>query len=534
MTGIIFLLTIIILCIFLYFYDQKSKKQKKALFLDSLKSESIKANNKTDFDRIHKGISDNDSFLIDDITWNDLSYDDVFKKINYCGSAIGEEYLYRLLRNPKQDIESIHKFNSLIEIFNDDKLYAETAFFLKEIGGFGKNSVNEYIKRLDEMKAGKNSFHYLLILLYLISFGLFFVNSIVGIFSLIASLIIGIYTYFVYIAKIDKDIALISYIYRVKKYGIQICELTNNSSDKITRIPCNKLTSILLPVNKYVGSGNPVDMILDYIRILFHIDIIYFNLIVTALLSNKQNIIDAIDIIGLTDSAVSIRSLRKALKDNCCIPEFDNEGLFIKDLYHPLLSNPVKNDVDTNNCILLTGSNASGKSTFMKEIAINVICAQSICTCFASKYNAPLMNVYTSMSLRDNISAGESFYVAEIKAVKRIFDAKGKVLCFIDELLKGTNTAERICAGAEILTALKELGHQVFAATHDYELIDMLDDEYKLYHLEEANTENDISFSYKVLEGPSSSACAIKLLEYIGFDKKICEQAENRITKYWG
>lgn len=98
--------------------------------------------------------------------------------------------------------------------------------------------------------------------------------------------------------------------------------------------------------------------------------------------------------------------------------------------------------------VLLTGSNASGKSTFLKTVAVNAILSQSVNTCMAKKYEAPLFHVYSSMALRDNMDSGESYYIVEIKALRRILDAaeqeKIPVLCFVDEVLRGTNTVERI------------------------------------------------------------------------------------------
>lgn len=98
------------------------------------------------------------------------------------------------------------------------------------------------------------------------------------------------------------------------------------------------------------------------------------------------------------------------------------------------------------NSILLTGSNASGKSTFLKTVALNLIIAQTICTCTAQKFESDFYHVMTSMALRDSLDKNESYYIAEIKAMKRIMDVDRniKVFCCIDEILRGTNTVERI------------------------------------------------------------------------------------------
>lgn len=87
---------------------------------------------------------------------------------------------------------------------------------------------------------------------------------------------------------------------------------------------------------------------------------------------------------------------------NWCIPEFDNKniGIGAKNLYHPLIAKPVKNSISVEKSVLLTGSNASGKSTFIKTVAINAIFAQTINTVLADSYKTCFYYIYSSMALR--------------------------------------------------------------------------------------------------------------------------------------
>ena len=134
----------------------------------------------------------------------------------------------------------------------------------------------------------------------------------------------------------------------------------------------------------------------------------------------------------------------------------------------------------------------------------------------------------TSMALHDNLLGGESYFIVEIKSLKRILDEADNVeplLCIIDEVLRGTNTIERIAASSEILSALN-LPHVVcFAATHDIELSLILKDVYENYHFEEEVLENDVKFNYLLKPGSANSRNAITLLEKLGYDKKIVKGA---------
>lgn len=120
--------------------------------------------------------------------------------------------------------------------------------------------------------------------------------------------------------------------------------------------------------------------------------------------------------------------------------------------------------------------------------------------------------------------------MVEIKALKRILDLRGSadapVLCFVDEVLRGTNTVERIAASAQILKSLSRGNCLCFAATHDIELTHLLEDIYYNYHFSEEIEEEDIYFSYKIMEGRANTRNAIKLLHIMGYETEIIQEAE--------
>ena len=139
------------------------------------------------------------------------------------------------------------------------------------------------------------------------------------------------------------------------------------------------------------------------------------------------------------------------------------------------------------------------------------------------------------MALSDNLLAGESYYIAEMKSLKRIVDSaenNSAVLCVIDEVLRGTNTIERIAASCEVLKALAEDGSLCLAATHDIELCDLLESWYVLYHFEERVTEAGMAFDYTLRSGKATSRNAINLLKLIGFDDEIVGNAHARANHY--
>ena len=103
------------------------------------------------------------------------------------------------------------------------------------------------------------------------------------------------------------------------------------------------------------------------------------------------------------------------------------------------------------------------------------------------------------MALRDDITGGESYFIVEIRSLKRILDESGRkepLLCIIDEVLRGTNTIERIAASSRILKALDHDWVLPVAATHDIELSYILEKRYRNFHFEEEVLDDGVVFDY--------------------------------------
>ncbi len=125
--------------------------------------------------------------------------------------------------------------------------------------------------------------------------------------------------------------------------------------------------------------------------------------------------------------------------------------------------------------------------------------------------------------------------MVEIKSLKRILDAistETPVLCFVDEVLRGTNTVERISASSKILESMAGKNILCFAATHDIELTALLEGPYVNYHFEEQVEAGDVSFSYRLEAGRAASRNAIRLLGIMGYDETIIRAAEGMAERF--
>lgn len=488
----------------------------------------------------HYYLKHKEGFGIDDITWNDLNMDEIFKRMNYTYSAAGEEYLYYLLRKPCMDKRELERREELISFFRDhpDERVAFQVIFGK-LGRCGKFSIYDYLDYLDNLGERSSLTDYLAIALVIASIGVMFASLPFGLLMLVCILVYNNVSYFKVKEEIEPYVTSFSYVFRLleavknlKAYERDVLkveiDILRGSSNGMNRF--KRGSFILMSSGRMSGSGNPLDMILDFLRMGFHLDLIKFNQMLAQVRSHISDIDKMITVLGRLEAMIAIGAYRESL-EAYCVPRFSEKlSAEILNMYHPLIEEPVKNDIKTNKSILITGSNASGKSTFLKTVAINVILAQAVHTCLADSYNGAMFRVVSSMSLRDDVQGGDSYYMVEIKSLKRILDLPGgegqPVLCFVDEVLRGTNTVERIAASTQILKSMAGKNCICFAATHDIELTHLLEDGYDNYHFSEEIAENDISFSYKIKEGRATTRNAIKLLGIMGYDSGIIHEAE--------
>lgn len=486
---------------------------------------------------------------VDDITWNDLGMDDIFKRMNYSFSATGEEYLYYTLRTPQYDKEHLKTLEKHVNFFMaHQEERVEVQEIMNRLGYVGKYSLYDYLDNLELLGERSNKKHYLLNLLYIPCICLIPFFSTGGIFCLVLLMLINIVTYYREKGEIDPYIVSFGFVQRLYLYSGQLArmDLPGFEQEKERLQKSRKKLKPLYQGSFWVMSpgrgnttgGNPLEMILDYLRMVFHLDLIQFNKMLGILRNHIKDVDMLITVAGYLETVISIGAFRASLSNGYTSPVFTRgKTLILDSCYHPLLQNPVKNSITTENCVLLTGSNASGKSTFLKTVALSALLAQTIHTVAADSYRAPMYRILSSMALRDNLAGGESYYIVEIKAIKRILENTTEkealpVLCFVDEVLRGTNTVERIAASSQILRSLAEEGAMCFAATHDIELTELLKDYYTNYHFAEEIQSGDIVFNYRLHSGKASTRNAIRLLELLGYPSEITNRARKEAEAF--
>ena len=488
-----------------------------------------------------------DRFTVDDITWNDLDMDSIFITINHCFSSVGEEKLYSMLRTPVFSREELSERERLIRAFSGNTSLREKLWVNYATQGRTKKySMAEFLDQFRDLRLKPDSTYIFHLVLPFIFIAVIFIRPVMGIFSLILAIGYNIYTYYTQKGSIEPYYVSLSAI----AYLIASAEKVADADDPEIKDYTGELRELLKPLRAIkrrvswlgtgvTGTGDIAQILMDYIRMTTHVDFLVFNRMVGMILNHEAEILKLMDTMGYLEALISVASYRETLPFYCN-GEFDSEekrGLYIKDGYHPLIPEPVANSVHENRPLLITGSNASGKSTFLRMAALAVLMSETLNTVHAHSYRAPFYRLYSSMALRDDIQSSESYYIVEVKSLKRVLDAipdreAPPVIVFVDEILRGTNTVERIAASSEILKMMEEEGAMTVAATHDIELTHMLEDRYANYHFTEEVSDGEILFSYILHPGRSETRNAIRLLSVMGYNEKIVREAEETAERF--
>lgn len=475
--------------------------------------------------------------LVDDETWNDLDMPEVFQRLNATCSFAGEQYLYASLRILSQDKEKFSKYERRMAYLEENP--EERADIQFELYKIGKRPSYYYLpsffNNIDAFKMSRVTFYRVMqaailasLLLCLVlrtkwiliaTFCLFLINIVIhglmkGEYDTQLEVIEGIYGLMQVVRKLTRS--------KAGDFGEEFKEFYHIAADLKAS---EKKFSYLLGRKRSSATGDFMEVAATYITGALLLDCTMYNKIIREIDERIDTFIWLYELVGELDMLISIASFRKSLPA-FCLPDFHEElSIEMEDIYHPLIDNPVYNSVRLRKNTIITGSNASGKSTFIKAAAINEIFAQTIHTCTARRFVLPPTYVKSSMAVRDNLMAGESYYIREIKSLKRTAlstDGRLPVFCAIDEILRGTNTDERLAASASILRYMQDKNCIVLVATHDLELLDMLKDSgYDNYYFSEQPEAEDVIFDYKIHSGVSKNTNAIRLLERIGFPEEV-------------
>lgn len=326
---------------------------------------------------------------------------------------------------------------------------------------------------------------------------------------------------------------------KIYRYWISILEVQNFNSTVLKEAQSHFLTnegnaSALLDQLDRLGLWvqNRINMLYLPINMLFWTDLaLYYKLLVWKknhgqLISNFPAQLENWEVL------ISLGAFESELGTNAKVSHLKEFGLKATSLTHPLL-NPqkaVSNDFildQHQQIVLLTGSNMSGKTTFMRTLGINCVLMNLGLKPFATVFEIGSMQLYTSMRNSDNLGESVSSFYAELSRIRTLIsrlEAGEKIFFLLDEILKGTNTADRIAGSEALIRQVKKTNSIGIISTHDIELAGLNEQIEGLQNFSFHSEVFDqrIDFDYKIKQGPCPSFNAHKLMELMGirFEQK--------------
>ena len=468
----------------------------------------------------------------------DLNLNELFERLDNCHSCIGQQYLYYFLLSGKAS-GADQQEKLITSLSSDAVLYhflTEALSKLKHPDAYSITSILENpvinMPKKEKWCIGICRFLPLLFLALLLS-----THSLLILIPLICSFLANTFLHYRNKTKIQEYFFSIPQLLQLIKKAEQLAQRPELAA---TNPEITSDLQVVKGLKRYISYFRfnlrlESDMaiiaylIAEQVRIFF-LHEAYAVSRVSYLLKDKIGAIHNIyRFIGFLDVIVSIAELRKTLP-YYCLPKKNKEGerLCAQAVYHPLIEDCVANDlILQDKSALITGSNMSGKTSFIRTIGINLLTAKVLHTCFAQCFEIDTdLALLTSIRQNDSLTEGKSYFMQEVLTIKDFVSrSNGNCMFLLDELFKGTNTKERIAITKAVLSWLAEKGNLVFTSSHDTELSDLLGDKYELYYFCEAVKDDTLYFDYKLKAGITTERNAIKLLESCGYPPELIQSA---------
>lgn len=467
---------------------------------------------------------------IDEETFMDFEMPQILKKINFTYTEIGNEYLYNLFFRENNNLDAQE---SIIAELNCQKKLTESIYQL--------NKLNKAYVPILSIKRNLMTISTKTCLLA----GLFLILDAV---SIIAAIIDVKNVYFVVImlllsllintqlsqktGKISLQVSLINDMLQItnKLLKTNVYPDLNQTLVMDSFMRLKKMTKATYYFNKIKQFD--ILNLLELIKALFFIDILQAVKLSRRADQVQNDIVVLYENIGLLDVCIMIKVIR-SIYDTCMPIILKDERIEIVEGYHLLIERPIKNTVVISNDAIITGSNASGKSTFLKMLGANLLLAKTLNISFAKEFKYYPFALISSIHMKDDIMSGDSFYVKEIKRLKQIteFANKQKSLILIDEILKGTNEKERIIIAQALMKYLFKSNSMTIITTHDIELTGVFEQVDK-YCFDDIKKGNKIIFDYLIKEGVCTVGNAVAIVKSLDFNQDILKEINKKIEVF--
>ena len=482
---------------------------------------------------------------LDDRTWDDLTMDLVFAEIDRTRSTVGQQRLYHRLR-VRQTPDDLDRFTRLVDHFVDDP---KARFAAQErLARLTHNDGYRLWVLCRPDAVVLPWWYYLFPVLTLAA-----VSCVVGYFVWPRTLLVLLGLAALNIAlRVMMSWRVFQVLGAIRQVAPMLRAADSVLSDPIVAEllrPQEDLATLAPLARSARWASRDLDLkneiaasSWEYLNVLFLVDANATLLTVRTLRQHGSALLRVMDHLGDVDAAISTASLRDS-GQGWIVPTTGAAGspTEIAEAAHPVIEDVAANSLTMTpgEGIIVTGSNMSGKSTFLRTMGVTVLTAQTLRCCRASAYRSPPLRVRSAIGRSDDLEGGRSYYLVEVDIVLGLVEnaRHGEPSLFLfDELFRGTNTIERLAAGEAVLRDLPcdaegHPAHLVIAATHDGELVDMLAGRYTPWSFQETVAPDGLVFDFKIRPGRATTRSAIALLEIRGAPTDLVERARRTATR---
>ncbi|MGB1018070.1 MAG: MutS-related protein [Chitinophagales bacterium] len=461
----------------------------------------------------------------------------LFQHLNRTATYIGEKTLAGLLTKKAANEDILNNQNAIKEL-NEKLSWKQNLFAFAKLS---KDEKNKYELLHSWLKSNNVALpkwviiaSYVLPFLF-IGFGLaYFISKENVFFNLFyQTFLLNVLVAFSQIKKMTKELSFTTKIEEITKaYSLIFEEIENENFESVKLIALKaklnlnnqKASSAIKELanifSKLASVQNVFGSILLNGFFQYHIHI--YRKLQTWKKENNTSVNNWLKVLGEFEALNSLSNFSYN-NPEYAFPEINTDkNLTFNNLGHPLLSKKerVDNDISfkDNRFVILTGSNMSGKSTFLRSLGVNMVlacCSSVVC---ASSAKVQPMQLLVSMRLMDSLEENESYFFAEVKKLKLIMDLLEKDTSFVllDEILRGTNSDDKRQGTIEVIKQMISKKAIGIIATHDLEVCNTTDEfpeilSNKCFEVE--IVDNDLHFDFKLRKGVCKNKSASFLMK---------------------
>ncbi len=477
-------------------------------------------------------------------TLKDIDIENLFSILDRTLTTIGQQFLYNKIIFPGNNLEKLKKSDENATYFKEETAKRESVqIILYKLEKIGTSGIADLLN-IENSGVGKN-------------LNLYKMLTVLAIAGIIASVFFPVV--FIYLIPVFGVNIMIQYVFKYRNesqyqsvreiYGlIKAAQKLQKTGTIIEGTFIAEPLKSLKPFVKnyrFLNFGIPGDDLtkallyfLELLKACFLLELHLLNNSFSQIINQRESLKELFKYIGKFDSAISMASLKSDTRFTTCIPELISENKILKftNATHPLIEKCVPNSFSLQHqSAFITGSNMSGKSTFLRTVLINSILAQTLYLCFADSYTASFLKPFSSITIEDDLLDGSSYFFTEVEIVKKMTEQvslSANHLFVIDETFKGTNTLERISLAKAVLEFLNKNDNIVIASSHDLELIELISKDFELYYFTETIKDNYLNFDHTIKPGFLKTTNAIKIIEIENYPQIIIDEAYKMTKEY--